>query len=66
MVWLTVDKDGIEKIFSREPIRDCFRWVRYVTGWGEPYGSVIEIPKGTIKKLIGRELTWKEEPFNYE
>lgn len=22
----------------------------------------IELPKGTIKKLIGRELTWKDEP----
>jgi hypothetical protein len=24
------------------------------------------LPKGTIKKLIGRELTWEDEPVKYE
>ena len=24
------------------------------------------LPKGTIKKLIGRELTWEDEPIKYE
>lgn len=24
--------------------------------------DVIELPKGSIKKLIGRELTWNDEP----
>jgi len=24
------------------------------------------LPKGTIKKLIGRELTWNDEPVKYE
>ena len=24
--------------------------------------SDIELPKGTIKKLIGHELTWEDEP----
>lgn len=23
---------------------------------------MIELPKGSIKKLIGRELSWKDEP----
>lgn len=23
------------------------------------------IPKGTIKKLIGRDLTWQDEPVEY-
>ena len=23
----------------------------------------VELPKGTIKKLIGRELTWDDEPI---
>ena len=23
---------------------------------------MIELPQGTIKKLIGRELTWNDEP----
>lgn len=25
-------------------------------------GSYIELPKGSIKKLIGRELSWNDEP----
>lgn len=31
---------------------------------GDAYyqGHFIEMPKGSIKKLIGRELTWDEEP----
>lgn len=26
----------------------------------------VELPKGTIKTLIGRELTWEDEPVRYE
>lgn len=38
--------------------------------WGDPYiadeeGNLdvsIRLPKGSIKKLIGRDLTWEDEP----
>jgi hypothetical protein len=26
----------------------------------------ISLPKGTIKKLIGREMTWEDEPVKIE
>lgn len=28
----------------------------------EPIGAMIELPKGSIKKLIERKLTWDDEP----
>lgn len=30
-----------------------------------PEGCII-LPKGSIKKLIGRDLTWKDEPVEYK
>ena len=33
--------------------------------WGA-YPQWAYLPKGTIKKLIGRELTWEDEPVKYE
>jgi len=32
---------------------------------GNPLDFTIALPKGSIKKLIGRELTWEDEPFEY-
>ena len=53
MTFVTVSVDGEELIFN---------------GFVNPKGKVmcvtdyIELPKGTIAKLIGRELTWDDEP----
>ena len=33
--------------------------------WGA-YPQWAYLPKGTIKKLIGRDLTWEDEPVKYE
>jgi hypothetical protein len=36
-------------------------------GWENTDGetcTLISVPKGTIKKLIGREMTWEDEPIN--
>lgn len=59
MAWVAVDKDGTEKIFSDycKPIRGY-----YIEHLGKWIGIGIVVPKGTIKKLIGRELTWEDEP----
>ena len=38
--------------------KDMSKWGAYPT-WSY-------LPKGTIKKLIGRELTWDDEPVKYE
>ena len=56
MAWVAVDKNGNEVIFEFEPYRcsDFF--------WMEDTDDYIDLPKGTIKKLIGRDLTWSDEP----
>ena len=55
MAWLCKDKDGTESVFKRKPNR----WDKRGT-WSEfPY---IQLPKGSIRKLIGREVTWEDEP----
>lgn len=33
--------------------------------WGS-YPTWSYLPKGTIKKLIGKDLTWEDEPVKYE
>ena len=59
MAYLAVDEDGTENICSAEPFRDEIVWV--IPYWDET-AQLIELPKGSIAKLIGRELTWEDEP----
>lgn len=54
MAWLAVDKHGTECIFGFKPSRSQFGTWRI--------GPHIILPEGSIKKLIGRELTWEDEP----
>ena len=56
MAWVAVDKNGNEVIFEFEP----YRWNDFF--WVEDTGDYIDLPKGTIKKLIGRDLDWSNEP----
>lgn len=55
MAWLAVDKNGFEAIFKEKPYR-MFGCV-----W-ESTSSYAGFQPGSIKKLIGRELTWSDEP----
>ena len=56
MAWVAVNKNGDEVLFDFEPERyNNFFWV-------EDVGDDIYLPKGSIKKLIGRELTWEDNP----
>ena len=62
MAFVACDKDGTEWIFETYPLR-C----EDESGWGSdnskhPYNDFIELPHGSIAKLIGRELTWEDEP----
>lgn len=66
-MWLAVDRDGTERTYGSEPFRD--KWC----GWLEDIGleenrmfEGVEMPEGTIEKLIGKKLTWNDEPFNYD
>lgn len=64
MSYLIVDGDQTEWISSHEPIRleNTKEWIQGTDFYYEPIGAMIELPKGSIKKLIGRELTWEDEP----
>ena len=53
-IWLAVDYDGIEKAFWNKPKR-CEKH-------GEWWGDKMVLPHGSVKKLIGRELSWSDEP----
>lgn len=57
MAWVCVNSFGTELIFETEPHKAVY-------SWRDDYGSCkcIEIPQGSIKKLIGTELTWNDEP----
>lgn len=57
MAYLAVSKGGYEYIFEVKP----FRTLGDILDVVQPF-SGFRIPKGSIKKLIGRELTWKDEP----
>lgn len=65
MAWLAVDKDGIEWIFENEPSREpyCDDGVQGDSVWIDLNDWAIPLPKGSIYKLIGRELTWNDEPI---
>ena len=64
MVWLAVDNDGTELIFNEQPYRD---YVDDIWCIGYIFDScAIKLPKGSIKKLIGRNLTWEDEPVELE
>ena len=61
MAWLAVDKDGTENRFTKKPQR----WYNGVVClWStKGKGVKIELIKGSILKLTGKELTWDDEPI---
>lgn len=63
MAYLCVDRRG-EFIANNIPERNFFEW----SSWKDYVESctLISVPKGTIKKLIGKEMTWEDEPICLE
>ena len=75
MAWLAVTEYGAEMMFHNKPTRqkaggkgydywqdDEVYWeVRGYTTCAKDYSIVL--PNGTIEKLIGRKLTWEDEPI---
>lgn len=62
MAYLVVDKDGTEVMCKNKPLR-------FPCGWEDSEGEYdgyceysIVLPSGSIQKLIGRTLTWQDEP----
>ncbi len=65
--YLAVDKDGDEYIFDQvAPYRHGDDWwLPNHDKLGKSY-AYIPLPKGSIAKLIGKELTWDDEPYLLE
>lgn len=61
MAWLAVDKNGEEWIYSIQPIRDFKNCI-----WYALKSDFCQLPLGSIKSLIGSELTWDDEPVKME
>lgn len=57
MAYLAVDKDGKANIFELLPSRSDAAG----GSWGS-HGSYILISSDTANKLIGRNITWEDEP----
>lgn len=53
MAFVYCDKIGGEKISPEKPMRIADFWI---------CKQMLSLPKGSIKKLIGRELNWDDEP----
>ena len=73
MAWVAVEKGGKEEIFVNKPYRkrgnsNILRFCNPIYWTDEDvckYGNKdtkIELSKGSIKKLIGRDLDWSDEP----
>lgn len=66
MAWVAVDKSGVEGIYDNRPERNDDVWedIDYSVCGEIEYDceTGIIVPKGTIKKLIGRDLSWEDEP----
>lgn len=57
--WVCVDKDGTERIMLEKPER--WKGIIELKRWSTPGVRSGKLPKGSIKKLIGRELSWEDE-----
>jgi hypothetical protein len=55
MAYVAVYKDGKESIHEVKPSS-------LVKGYYYSHMNWFEIPKGSIEKLIGKKLTWDDEP----
>ena len=60
MSWLAVDKDGYEYIYEQKPIRRDWFWDTTLPN------KFVKLPKGSAKKLTGRDLTWDDDSVKIE
>ena len=60
MAWVVVDETGCEWIFRDKPFRVSTSYFELPRNWYSCSDKVL-LPKGTIKKLIGRELSLFDE-----
>lgn len=61
MAWVATNGNGKEFLFEKKPYRSGCGEYGY---WNPTYsgiGGCVLIPHGSIRKLIGRELSWSVE-----
>lgn len=69
IVFLAVNKNGDEVILDNAPARQGEIWTDERSAHDDEYFSVedhnsaIVLPKGTIRRLIGRDLKWEDDPI---
>lgn len=56
MAWLAIAADGTEYVFAEKP-----EYLVSLDYWCDEHDKV-EVPPGTIKKMLGREITVSESP----
>lgn len=59
MTYLVIDVAGGEHICSKKPLKNGNYWCSHDAKW-------FDLPKGTIKKLTGKEVSFKDEPIKLE
>lgn len=57
MAWLAVDENGLEYIYKYEPRRNKRLGMFCTSTCGH-----VPLPQGSIAKLLGRALTWSDDP----
>lgn len=59
MAWVAVNKDGSELVFDKKPYRyePFWIWCLYSNT------DAPKLPKGSIKKITGRDISWSDEPL---
>lgn len=65
MIYLSVTEKGKELLHEARPTRRTRHREIYCDNYWYSYYDpfdIIELPKGTIKHLIGRELTYEDKP----
>ena len=54
-MFVAVDKNDVEYIYSKRPLRGNLLWVNDVDS------SYVNVPKGTIQRLLNHPLTWDDD-----
>ena len=67
MAWLAICPKGVERIFRNKPTFDWFEWLDVEEFYAEcqsfEISTEIDLPSGTIEKILGRTLTFDESPI---
>ena len=66
MAWIEDNRNGEEYIYEAMPERFYCVLAPTFCEYENRVYDYVELPKGSIKKLIGRELSWNDEPVELQ